>query len=41
MKKITLEKLRDSLSELKTEVVLPAETADRARNAIAKMLELS
>ncbi|MBR2983466.1 MAG: quinolinate synthase NadA [Kiritimatiellae bacterium] len=40
MKKITLEKLRDSLAGMKTEVVLPEEISARARRAIEAMLEL-
>jgi quinolinate synthase len=38
MKLITLEKLRDSLRDLKYEVTVPADTAARARIAIDRML---
>ena len=38
MKKITLEKLRDSLRDLRHEVTVPDGIADRARKAIEKML---
>ena len=38
MKKNTLENLRDSLKEMKTEVTVPEETAARARRAIDAML---
>jgi quinolinate synthase len=38
MKLITLEKLRDSLRDLKYQVTVPAETAARARIAIDRML---
>ena len=41
MKKITLEKLRDSLRDLKHEVSVPKEVADKARRAIERMLEMS
>lgn len=40
MKMITLENLRDSLRDLKYEVIVPAETADRARLAIERMLAI-
>ena len=40
MKMITLEKLRDSLRDLKYEVTVPAETAARARRAIDRMLAI-
>ena len=40
MKKITLEKLRDSLLNMKHEVVVPEEIANRARKAIQRMLEV-
>jgi quinolinate synthase len=40
MKMITLEKLRDSLRDLKYEVTVPKETADRARLAIERMLAI-
>ena len=40
MKMITLEKLRDSLRDLKYEVTVPAETAARARPAIDRMLAI-
>ena len=40
MKMITLENLRDSLRDLKHEVTVPAETADRARLAIERMLAI-
>jgi quinolinate synthase len=40
MKMITLEKLRDSLRDLKYEVTVPAETAARARLAIDRMLAI-
>jgi quinolinate synthase len=38
MKLITLEKLRDSLRDLKHEVTVPAETAGRARQALERMV---
>ena len=38
MKKNTLENLRDSLEEMKTEVVVPEETSARAKRAIDAML---
>ena len=38
MKKITLEKLRDALRDLRHEVVVPADVAERARKAIERML---
>jgi quinolinate synthase len=41
MKMITLEKLRDSLRDLKYEVTVPAETAARARLAIERMLAIA
>ncbi len=40
MKMITLEKLRDSLRDLKYEVTVPKETAARARRAIDRMLAI-
>ena len=40
MKLITLEKLRDSLRDLKHEVTVPEETAARARRAIGRMLAI-
>lgn len=40
MKLITLEKLRDSLRDLKYEVSVPSEIADRARRAIDRMLAI-
>jgi quinolinate synthase len=40
MKLITLEKLRDSLRDLKHEVKVPVETAERARRAIGRMLAI-
>ena len=40
MKLITLEKLRDSLRELKYEVTVPADVAARARRAIDRMLAI-
>jgi quinolinate synthase len=40
MKQITLEKLRDSLRDLKYEVTVPAEVAARARRAIERMLAI-
>jgi quinolinate synthase len=40
MKMITLENLRDSLRDLRYEVTVPAETADRARLAIERMLAI-
>jgi quinolinate synthase len=41
MKKMTLEKLRDSLSGMRTEVTLPEDVCMRAKKAIERMLELS
>jgi quinolinate synthase len=41
MKKITLEKLRDSLLNMQTEVVLDEEISNKARSAIESMLKLS
>ena len=38
MKKITLEKLRDSLLNMKHEVIVPADVAGKARKAIERML---
>src|SRR5439155_945003 len=40
MKQITLEKLRDSLRDLKHEVTVPAAVAGRARRAIERMLAI-
>ena len=40
MKMITLEKLRDSLRDLKHEVTVPGEVAVRARRAIDRMLAI-
>src|SRR5207249_9598954 len=40
MKLITLEKVRDSLRDLKHEVTLPAVVAGRARRAIDRMLAI-
>ena len=40
MKQITLEKLRDSLRDLKHEVTVPSEVAARARRAIDRMLAI-
>jgi quinolinate synthase len=40
MKKITLEKLRDSLRDLKYEVTVPPDIAARARRAIERMLAI-
>lgn len=40
MKQITLEKLRDSLRDLKHEVKVPSEVAARARRAIDRMLAI-
>jgi quinolinate synthase len=37
---ITLEKLRDSLRDLKYEVTVPTDIALRARRAIDRMLEI-
>jgi len=37
---ITLEKLRDSLRDLKYEVTVPPEVAARARRAIDRMLAI-
>ncbi|MGC1184140.1 MAG: quinolinate synthase NadA [Candidatus Dormiibacterota bacterium] len=41
MKMITLEKVRDSLRDLKYEVTVPAEIATRARLAINRMVEVA
>jgi quinolinate synthase len=41
MKKINLEKLYKTLKELKPVVTIPPNTADRARNAIQKMIDIS
>ena len=41
MKKITLEKLRDSLLNMKHEVIVPTDIANKARKAIERMLVLS
>ena len=40
MKKITLEKLRDSLLNMKHEVIVPTDIANKARKAIQRMLEV-
>ena len=40
MKRITLEKLRDSLRDLKYEVAVPRDVAERARRAIDRMLAI-
>ncbi|HYT70179.1 MAG TPA: quinolinate synthase NadA [Gemmatimonadales bacterium] len=40
MKRITLEKLRDSLRDLKYEVAVPGDVAERARRAIDRMLAI-
>ena len=40
MKLITLEKLRDSLRDLKYHVTVPPEIAARARRAIDRMLAI-
>jgi quinolinate synthase len=40
MKMITLPKLRDSLREMKHEVNVPEETADRARVPIERMVAI-
>jgi quinolinate synthase len=40
MKMITLEKLRDSLRDLKHEVTVPEETAARARQALERMVSI-
>jgi quinolinate synthase len=40
MKQITLTKLRDSLRDLKYDVTVPADTANRARRAIERMLAI-
>lgn len=40
MKQITLEKLRDSLRDVKYEVTVPADVAARARRAIERMLAI-
>lgn len=41
MKKITLTKLRDSLRDMTTQVVVPTDVATRAANAINAMLKIS
>ena len=41
MKMITLEKLRDSLRDLKHRVTVPEETAEAARTAIRRMVEIT
>ncbi len=41
MKMITLEKLRDSLRDLKQVVTVPEETAEAARGAIRRMVEIA
>ena len=41
MKKITLEKLRDSLRDGVFEVTVPEDVADRARGAIERMVAIS
>jgi quinolinate synthase len=41
MKMITLEKLRDSLRDLKHVVTVPEETAEAARGAIRRMVEIA
>ena len=41
MKMITLEKLRDSLREMRHRVTVPAELAARARGAIERMVEIA
>jgi quinolinate synthase len=41
MKMITLEKVRDSLRDLKYEVTVPVEIATRARLAIDRMVEVA
>ena len=40
MKTITLENLRDSLREMRYEVTVPADVADRARGAIERMVAI-
>ncbi|MEQ1703684.1 MAG: quinolinate synthase NadA, partial [Ilumatobacteraceae bacterium] len=40
MKMITLEKLRDSLRDMKFEVTVPTDVADKARLAIERMVAL-
>src|SRR6059036_1694841 len=40
MKQITLENLRDSLRDLKYEVIVPPDTAARARRAVERMLTI-
>jgi quinolinate synthase len=40
MKMITLTHVRNSLSEMKHKVTVPKETADKARKAIERMLEI-
>ena len=41
MKLITLKDLYDTLAEGKNEVIVEKETADRARDAIERMIEAS
>jgi quinolinate synthase len=41
MKLITLEKLRDSLRDLKHEVTVPGPTAARARLALERMVSIT
>jgi quinolinate synthase len=41
MKQITLPKLRDSLRDMRYEVRVPDELADRARLAIERMVEIT
>lgn len=41
MKKITLEKVRDSLRDMKHEVKVPSDIADRARQSIERMLAIA
>ena len=41
MKKTTLENLFETLQEMKNEVLVPTDVADRARNAIARMLAIA
>ncbi|MBT8337943.1 MAG: quinolinate synthase NadA [Gemmatimonadetes bacterium] len=40
MKRITLEGIRDSLRDMRHEVVIPPDVADRARHAVERMLEV-